>query len=250
MKTTICKICNTQFNYKPSKDKKDRQFCSRDCYLEHHKKVFIVLKCDGCGKDIKRNANSKIYKTSWCSDKCKHQVAKDIVNKCIVCDVEFCAVAFRKSKYNDSYTITKTKRKVCSTKCHHEFYRVDQDRKDKISKAVQGENHPNYVNGSSYNKRIRKTEMKEIFSKQAKQELFIKFDNKCFNCRSTKKLSLDHNVPFSRGGRLTESNTVLLCLSCNSSKNAKLPKDFYSVDQLKQLEKLGIVDHNLFNYVF
>ena len=63
-----------------------------------------------------------------------------------------------------------------------------------------------------------------------------KFLNQCFNCKSTEKLSIDHHYPLSKGFPLSINNAVLLCRSCNSSKNNKLPESFYSPEQLTDLQ--------------
>ena len=50
--------------------------------------------------------------------------------------------------------------------------------------------------------------------------------NKCFYCRTNtpaRKLTMDHIVPLSRGGRSTKSNLVPCCKSCNNLKKNLLP---------------------------
>jgi 5-methylcytosine-specific restriction endonuclease McrA len=42
-------------------------------------------------------------------------------------------------------------------------------------------------------------------------------------------LSLDHVVPRSRGGKLTWTNTVTACLSCNYRKGYTLPEDLHKI---------------------
>ncbi len=64
----------------------------------------------------------------------------------------------------------------------------------------------------------------------------IKFNNKCFNCSSNNKLTIDHHYPLVLGNPLSINNAVLLCKSCNSSKNKKLPESFYSPEQLSDLQ--------------
>lgn len=67
------------------------------------------------------------------------------------------------------------------------------------------------------------------------------FQNRCYNCGSTKKICVDHNNPLSKGFPLTKKNAVLLCSGCNSRKHDKMPAEFYSKTKLKKLEKiLGI----------
>ena len=63
-----------------------------------------------------------------------------------------------------------------------------------------------------------------------------KFNNRCFKCNSIERLSIDHHYPLSKGNPLTLNNAVLLCKSCNSSKNNKLPETFYSPEQLTDLQ--------------
>ena len=45
--------------------------------------------------------------------------------------------------------------------------------------------------------------------------------NRCAYCGSTKNLSLDHIVALSKGGAHCESNLLVACRSCNSSKGTK-----------------------------
>lgn len=44
----------------------------------------------------------------------------------------------------------------------------------------------------------------------------------CLQCGSTHKLTADHIVPISRGGKTVRENLQCLCQRCNSSKGAKL----------------------------
>ena len=59
-------------------------------------------------------------------------------------------------------------------------------------------------------------------------------NNKCLNCNddfdytdTCKKPSVEHFVPLSKGGKNEINNAMLLCYSCNSSKQAKLPHEFF-----------------------
>lgn len=69
-------------------------------------------------------------------------------------------------------------------------------------------------------------------------DIFNKFGNKCFKCGSSDRLQLDHHIPLTKGGKLDESNTVLLCISCNSGKCDKMPEEFYSKEELEKLTKI------------
>ena len=48
----------------------------------------------------------------------------------------------------------------------------------------------------------------------------------CTYCGSQDALSLDHVIPWSRGGQDTLANLVTACRSCNSSKNARTPDEW------------------------
>lgn len=45
--------------------------------------------------------------------------------------------------------------------------------------------------------------------------IFKRDHGKCQNCRSQYKVEIDHILPYSMGGKSTESNLRLLCFSCN-----------------------------------
>ena len=47
-------------------------------------------------------------------------------------------------------------------------------------------------------------------------------DGSCRHCGAVDDLSIDHIVPFSRGGQDTVENLQVLCRPCNSKKGAKV----------------------------
>lgn len=54
-----------------------------------------------------------------------------------------------------------------------------------------------------------------------KEILLALYGPACLCCKEVKPLTLDHVVPISKGGLHTLSNAQLLCLRCNSVKNAR-----------------------------
>jgi 5-methylcytosine-specific restriction endonuclease McrA len=56
--------------------------------------------------------------------------------------------------------------------------------------------------------------------------LILRDGKKCANpkCRSTKKPTIDHIDPLSRGGLTEEDNLQFLCARCNSKKSNKTPQ--------------------------
>lgn len=64
-------------------------------------------------------------------------------------------------------------------------------------------------------------------AKFSRRNLFIRDDHKCQYCGNTfhpDKLTIDHVVPRSRGGRISWSNCVSACTPCNSRKGSKMQK--------------------------
>lgn len=53
-----------------------------------------------------------------------------------------------------------------------------------------------------------------------------KHNFRCFWCNKKKKLTIDHFIPLSRGGKHSASNIVPACSFCNGSKWNKLPHIF------------------------
>lgn len=71
-----------------------------------------------------------------------------------------------------------------------------------------------------------------------------KHGNRCYYCSdSRRKLTRDHVVPVSRGGKDEPGNIVPSCQSCNSSKGSKLllewPKYAYRGPQFKDYEEFN-----------
>jgi hypothetical protein len=54
-----------------------------------------------------------------------------------------------------------------------------------------------------------------------RNKIFDRDYNKCLLCGTDKNISVDHIIPFSKGGRTIETNLQTLCRSCNSKKKDK-----------------------------
>ena len=56
----------------------------------------------------------------------------------------------------------------------------------------------------------------------------------CYYCGqifSPSELTMDHVVPYARGGRSTRSNLVPACKICNSNKKSQHPMDWFSSNE-------------------
>lgn len=57
----------------------------------------------------------------------------------------------------------------------------------------------------------------------------------CNHCKQEKKLTLDHILPLSLGGKHTLSNVQMLCWDCHKIKDATKPKGLISRRKLKNI---------------
>lgn len=115
-----------------------------------------------------------------------------------------------------------------------------------FSKTKEANN--SLVHRSSKHKRSDINKIKDrMFTKEDKKIIFEKFNYRCFNCGSTKKLTIDHHFPLEKGFGLKNLdgtyNAVLLCSVCNMKKSNKYPDKFYTKEKIDILEKkYGVVN--------
>ena len=112
--------------------------------------------------------------------------------------------------------------------------------KEKISIYTKNNKHK-YKKRHLFNnlkRRDRKATFDSDYTFEQQQITLAVFDNKCHNCGSTEKLSIDHYYPLSDGNPLSISNAIVLCRNCNSSKHNKLPEDFFTIDKWMLAEEI------------
>ena len=61
--------------------------------------------------------------------------------------------------------------------------------------------------------------------KISRRALFARDGHRCVYCGSAGRLTLDHVVPRSRGGKSVWENIVASCASCNRRKGNRLPRE-------------------------
>lgn len=115
-------------------------------------------------------------------------------------------------------------------------------KKEKYAKVkVWINNNRDYYNLYFLKRRDKKRKLDSGYSYEDSVFTRDLFNNKCFKCGSTEKLTIDHHMPLSLNEGLSRSNAVILCKSCNCKKHKKLPQDFYTSKELYDLSLLGIV---------
>lgn len=102
--------------------------------------------------------------------------------------------------------------------------------------------HTDFVGGMK-----RRGESNIEYTHQQWKEAVIYFGGECCYCgrtmRKGERLTKDHLVPISAGGRTIQSNIVPACSSCNSSKGAEdfrewfMKQPFFSQERLNKIFK-------------
>jgi 5-methylcytosine-specific restriction endonuclease McrA len=69
------------------------------------------------------------------------------------------------------------------------------------------------------NKRAKKTGQTNKLTAADVLRIHKIYDEMCINCGKREKLTIDHIIPFSKGGLNIVTNIQLLCHSCNSKKH-------------------------------
>lgn len=205
-------------------EKSDKVYCNRDCYDAHRaeiQKQYIAentRKCEGCDKLVAPPSVGSVT-PKYCCMACRraHKQPKPVV--CVNCGCEFSAIKWMKGR---SKATRVSHSKTCSDACLREFYRTNEARKEKISKAFSGEKHPNWQGGptSSRSRAYRGPGWTRIANKIRKRD-----KNTCQHCGVTeaevgRKLEVHHITPFCQfagDNRKANrpSNLVTLCKSCH-----------------------------------
>jgi len=194
---------------------------------------------------------SKCGETKDVSEFCKDAHTRDGFNyRCKVCRKAYRQTPSQKV-YQEAYKQTpeyKASQKVYQQSPEKKAY--DQSPERKAFKKAYQQSPKGKSAGRKANRKRRalKAQVKEEFT--AEQETFVReaFNHCCFNCKSTQRLEIDHNLPLSKGHALTISNAVLLCKHCNTSKNNNSPSSFYSTDKLWVLGLLLFRNEVMYRY--
>jgi hypothetical protein len=128
-----------------------------------------------------------------------------------------------KQKDDRKYRETKNGRK-------HIYVSIDKYKKTEKGRAVNQQ--------VTRRRRERQYNLDMKLTRKDINSIYERFKGQCFYCHSKQRLEIDHHNPLSGGHGLSLGNAVLLCRLCNATKHTKKPEDFYSLDQLKQLEVL------------
>lgn len=223
----VCVNCGKEF----IAGQKKAKYCSYECKFEWEKKTGMLKRftkfCEYCGKEYKTSVKDQKY----CSVKCQHeaqsQKAKNSSkNKavCLYCGKEFIG---RKDRTN----------KFCSRECFYNYLGIKKQNIPKFKSHISDVHH------------IRKAKKMNVkYEHIDPLEIFERDNWICGICgeKIDKNLSyphpmsasLDHIIPFSKGGTHTKDNVRATHLKCNIIRGNNLTKeDKIKFTQLKVVVK-------------
>lgn len=177
-------------------------FCSK-CLI----KQSIIVKlnqttskvCNKCPNEILRNSSQS--NLSWGKKKTCKECIEIVSKKCI------------KEHYYNNREKKLSRGKTSEAKTYQKKYR-----NSKIGKAKRL--------ASNSKRRAQKTTTATGYISEYIELLLLWDNGKCRYCNSTDKLTIEHILPLSRGGRHSECNVDLACSTCNGRKGSKTEKEF------------------------
>jgi len=229
---TQCKICKIPLKSKRAKVCVNKKCKSKWKMLKNKNLPPITKSCNYCGKDFETISR----RNNFCNPKCKYAGAAKTLKS--TTGVENPSQLPKTPKRILEIRETRlSKKSKCSIEGCIKYSRSYGKCQDHYGKDWR-QTESGMISARLSNQRRRSLKKEDVkINNQTLKEIFEK-QTICFKCGTSDRLVLDHNIPLSKGGKLTYDNVVVLCNTCNSRKNAKDPKDFYTKEELERLNKL------------
>lgn len=126
-------------------------------------------------------------------------------------------VAYERSK---EYHVTYRKRNREKMRLYARVYRKEN------RERLRQEQRENPLLGAMKAALHRSRRKRGTFTVEEWTALVVQYKGRCSYCEETRKLTIDHKLPLSRGGTNTIDNIIPACLPCNSSKRDKTEEEY------------------------
>ena len=179
----------------------------------------ITKKCTKCGLDL---PPSCFYK-----DK---RVKSGLKSWCKSCDKKIPRSPEALARARSGPSIVKKneymRQRLAYMRANNEEYQEDKRRRDRAYRQTDA---------GKLTKLRAKSKRRSIMGEHTItaaewNKTLVLFGHRCAYCGKESVLTFDHFIPISKGGDTTPSNIVPACVSCNSSKQDKLPEDWCTAD--------------------
>lgn len=224
----VCKGCGEEFECDSKRGSKPR-FCSRDC----RRGLASEYCCQECGKSFSG------HKRRFCSKTCRetyHRTAQRVIKPCERCGndfdardkrIRFCSMLCANHGKNTSDSRMVIAAGTCPN-CGEDFARITHGAGpslptfcSKYCRNAQHVRNRQHWRRSGKKGRITKIELSDLYQRDGgKCQLCGKVVD--MNAKNlSRKPTIDHIIPLSKGGLHEWSNVQLAHLGCNSRKQAK-----------------------------
>lgn len=200
-KTYLCQTCGNQF--KPKNSQRAFLYCSRECGFERLSRYRVPMadgilewltswkRCKKCGEWYSR----RIASGELC-----YACALGIVGEC-----RFCGVKYKRSQSYQHF---------CSDGCVLLSKKESYRRKHKREKVLG-------TRSGCHRRRARRYGV--AYEPIRRRDVFVRDKYICHLChKKTRKPTIDHIVPMSRGGGHVWNNVACACLACNCRKSGRI----------------------------
>jgi len=210
----VCEKCGESFMYQAMKK---GRFCSRKCYTDSMMGITkkIKVNCSFCNKNLLRfPCFVKKQKNFYCSIKCQGNHIKGVnkggksKRRCDNCKKEYIYLTYRKKET-----------KFCTHKCYSIFSKgiskISWNYKGGISKLA------GYDSFIQKKRELRKKINGGTHTFEEWNTLKSYWGYMCLCCKKKEpeiKLTEDHIIPLSKGGKDRITNIQPLCIKCNRTK--------------------------------
>lgn len=208
-------------------ERSDKLFCDRNCYDSYRaaKHQAVIGECSHCGAEMIRGAGGSARR-KFCDAQCRFLGLKPKPRNCMQCGSLFTPLKYMVARRQ--FVANKGAR-FCSDGCYDTYLRTNEERKQRISEAFSGPDHPNWQGGPSFGNRSSRGA-----GWQRQRERAIQRDQcRCVGCGITREahkakygcdLNVNHIRPFWQFGGRTQaanalSNLETLCKACHTKKD-------------------------------
>lgn len=112
-------------------------------------------------------------------------------------------------------------------------YRGGHIEKLSLANSAYKKSHPEKVRQWNEKRRALqydKTPIAELLTEAQWRDILDQYRHRCAYCgKKSERLTMDHVIPLSKGGKHSANNVVPACQHCNSSKGAKTPEEWFGL---------------------
>jgi 5-methylcytosine-specific restriction endonuclease McrA len=102
--------------------------------------------------------------------------------------------------------------------------------KKKVIQNASQHRHPEQRRALRQKRRVAKyanTPINEMLTSAEWLQILVDANGHCAYCGKEAKLTMEHVIPLTRGGKHSKDNIVAVCGHCNSSKNARTLEEWH-----------------------